>query len=868
MGLKDLGKGLKKFGKSKVTEEVTEDALESLNKKLLERSSKIIDSVGNQWEKDAIDTAGALSHLPEVKPMPKGALRNKGEKVFDLSPLKVVQFENIDDGFNVFGNGNVFDIEGVIKSKNKADNYLHAEVSGGSIGQRYNLLGESVRNGMYNGLSSAADFKSIAQEAMDSGEQLPYWARKRIDNKDIKPKQEIKNRRKGNREIKETPVNNPIQQEQQLLLEAPKQREPRKPRREYKPDLGTNTEPIELPGPPRNRRRGNRTTREVPVQQEQQLLLNAPKQKEPRKPRREYNPDLGTNTEPIELSGPVLSSPDNNKRLEDVAEDVTNPSPNKPTSPVYDSQQKKLKELLDNGQITQEQYNSSVVNLDERFNSTPSADDSLKEKLEDINKKMDTELQNELDNIGEKTPEKSMPQKQKVEVSLDDFKTQTEIDNMDIEDNNFEIREEPEVPPTPNPEPQKQTDTQQQQFENRQKMNNQGGPTADFNNPKQDQNIYSELTKRDSDLLHTAKTDAYELNFRNSMPDSIKYGDKDYQFLYDKDGLFNIFDTEGNVLSRDTEEFGNIFNAVADERQKYLYNLSNEEWDIVAKRPERFGFDQYGRSVNGDDARLYNQIDVYNERKKILSQQSKDLQAELNNTPGKEKDKIEELKKRRNEVDKQNYEVDRKIFKNENKYQAREDRRKAREQFQQKVKEEGLEKGSEAYQQAEKELKDRFENIKVGSNKNLERRNRSIDAQIKGLEGKGFTIGKAINVGFTAKMAVDKYKESKAEGKSTGSALVRAVGAAAVAEVLGPTAQIGLDVAKAVPKAVIGGADMLYKENRRMNSAANFIPLGGVNFQDSQELATMRQSGMELAKMSQYNLEQTLMGAEAKHLHR
>lgn len=889
MGFKDLGKGFKKLGKSKVTKEVTEDTLESLNKKLLERSSKIIDSMGNQWEKDAIDTAGALSHLPEVKPMPKGALRNKGEKVFDLSPLKVVQFENIDDGFNVFGNSNIFDIEGVIKSKNKADNYLHAEVSGGSIGQRYNLLGESVRDGMYNGLSSAADFKSIAQEAMDNGEQLPYWARKRANNKDIKPKQEIKNRRKGNREIKETPVNNPIQQEQQLLLEAPKQREPRKPRREYKPDLGTNTDPIELPGPPRNRRRGNRATREVPVQQEQQLLLNAPKQKEPRKTRREYKSDLGTNTEPIELSGPVQSSPADNKRLDnierveeayrngalteeeylqkykaldsthkkekmaeqkqkypldDITEDITNPSPNKPTSPVYDSQQKKLKELLDNGQITQEQYNSSVANLDERFNSTPSADDTLKEKLEDINKKMDTELQNELDNIGEKTPEKSlppeqkieMPQKQKVEVNLDDFKTKTEIDNMDIEDNNFEVKEEPEVSPTPN--------------------------------SKQDQNVFSELTKRDSDLLYTAKTDAYELNLRNSLPDSIKYGDKNYQFMYDKNGAFNLFDAEGNILAHDTEEFGNIYNAIATEREKYLYNLSNEEWDIVAKRPERFGFDQYGRNINGDDARLYNKIDVYNKRKEVLSKQISDTQTELNDVPGKEKDKIEELKNKRNELSKQNYEIDRKKFKAESKYQAREDRRKVREQFQQKVKEEGLEKGSEAYQQAEKELKEKFESINVGRKKSIERQNNRIDAKTKGLEGKGFSVGKAINIGFTAKAAVDKYKESKAEGKSTASSIMRAAGSAAVAEVLGPAAQIGLDIAKAVPKVAISGADALYKEYRRMNSVANLTPLGGVNYQDSQELATMRQSGMELAKMSQYNLEQTLMGAEAKHLHR
>lgn len=857
MGFKDLGKGFRKLGKSKatkkVTEEVTEDTLESLNKKLLERSSKIIDSVGNQWEKDAIDTAGALSHLPEVKPMPKGALRNKGEKVFDLSPLKVVQFENIDDGFNVFGNSNVFDIEGVIKSKNKADNYLHAEVSGGSIGQRYNLLGESVRNGMYNGLSSAADFKSIAQEAMDSGEQLPYWARKRANNKDIKPKQEIKNRRKGNREIKETPVSNPIQQEQQLLLEAPKQKSPRKPRREYKSDLGTNTEPIELPGPPKNRRRGNRATREVPVQQEQQLLLEAPKQKEPRKPRRECKPDLGTNTEPIELSGSVQLSSADSKRLDNLD---------------------RIEEAYENGALTEQEYLDKINSSEKNYR---------KEKMEEQKKKYP------LDDIGQDAEKKSKVQNQKVEVNLDDFKTKTEIDNMDIEDNNFEVVEEPEVIPNPEPEsksePQKQskrqqrkaeneannkqqTNTQQQQFENRQKMNNQSGPTADFNNPEQDQNVFSELTKRDSDLLYKAKTDAYELNLRNSLPDSIKYGDKNYQFKYDKNGAFNLFDAEGNILAHDTEEFGNIYNAIATEREKYLYSLSNEEWDIVAKRPERFGFDQYGRSINGDDARLYNKIDVYNKRKEILSKQISDTQTELNDVPGKEKDKIEELKKKRNDLSKQNYEIDRKKFKAESKYQAREDRRKVREQFQQKVKEEGLEKGSEAYQQAEKELKEKFKNINAGTKKNIERQSNRVDAQIKGLEGKGFSVGKAINIGFTAKAAVDKYKESKAEGKSTASSFIRAAGSAAVAEVLGPAAQIGLDIAKAVPKVAIGGADMLYKEYRRMNSAANFVPLGGVNFQDSQELATMRQSGMELAKMSQYNLEQTLMGAEAKHLHR
>ena len=61
---------------------------------------------------------------------------------------------------------------------------------------------------------------------------------------------------------------------------------------------------------------------------------------------------------------------------------------------------------------------------------------------------------------------------------------------------------------------------------------------------------------------------------------------------------------------------------------------------------------------------------------------------------------------------------------------------------------------------------------------------------------------------------------------------------------------------------------MFYKESRRMNSAANQGVFGNAQFQDTQQLATMRQSGMEMAKMANYNLQQTLMGNEATYFHR
>lgn len=115
--------------------------------------------------------------------------------------------------------------------------------------------------------------------------------------------------------------------------------------------------------------------------------------------------------------------------------------------------------------------------------------------------------------------------------------------------------------------------------------------------------------------------------------------------------------------------------------------------------------------------------------------------------------------------------------------------------------------------------------------------------------------------------AIGDYKTARREGHGVVSSAVRAGGKFAIDEALGVWA-FPIALVKTVPGLAIKGADMLYKENRRMNSAANFQTFGDAQFMDTQQLATMRQSGMEMAKMSQYNLQQTLMGNEATYLHR
>ncbi|MGL4878003.1 hypothetical protein [Paraclostridium dentum] len=79
---------------------------------------------------------------------------------------------------------------------------------------------------------------------------------------------------------------------------------------------------------------------------------------------------------------------------------------------------------------------------------------------------------------------------------------------------------------------------------------------------------------------------------------------------------------------------------------------------------------------------------------------------------------------------------------------------------------------------------------------------------------------------------------------------------------------IPVSLAKAAPGAIIAGAEGLQKVTRQMNSTTRVQTFGESYFQDTQQLATMRQAGMEMAKMSQYNLQQSIMGNEAQHMHR
>lgn len=989
MNLKNIGKGLKKLGKGKVakelTEEVTEETLASITNGLLERNKELLNGVGNQWKKEAIDTAGALSHLPEIKSV-QGTLHNKGESVFSKSPLRVTQrIGKYGSGYDVVGTSANFSIEGVIKSKNSLSNYLRAKVS------------DDPTNS-YSLIKNNESFNSIARDAIDGGKGAPYWVRtraaknprptpqpttrkynskrwsngkpkyytkklkdgtvikgyldkdgvevakvgttkngvrkvsrkrsirqdaelrkrgidyvepnntyltskynpktktgavssklysedktiKNIDyntshvnlgtnTKPIKPLEPAKNRRRGNKAAKKAPVNSPAQQDPQLLLEAPA---PRKTR-EYKSDLGTNTEPIELSGPVKNRRKGNRPVKETPIddsiQQNQQLLLDAPKQKSPR---REYKSDLGTNTEPIPLSGPVKSAPQSkpepkNNKI-DVSIDDFKPADEldltdsndidvshlfEESDTIKDSQLDKLEELRENGTLSQEEYEKAIDNV-----------------INDSNMNIETDspiMSEPTPEVNDQPKERQSRRQQRKEENLKNNRQQTSTQEQQL--NN---RKQIDVTDTIKNESDK---VEQEVQKNQQQIFNEYA----------EQN-FKPLEVGDDDLSAFRTGDGYDVTLRNARAENITLNDTNYDVLYGENNARVFRNTETGDFVQD-QDLANSLNSIGEnERNRYLTNLSDDNWDLIAgnsekgitANPEKFGFNRAAaEGVEGYDARLMNEMDANSFRKTAADARSKDVQKAF----GEEKDKKikKQLEDKRNKLDIEALKAEKVAKTKKIQLESRDLKKEAGNKFNKALGLDKFEKGSAeyyealkaakgtaAYEEAVKDLRKQMGNISKSKEFAIKNSNKVLDSRIKGLTGKGMNLTKAITIGNAAIAAVDKYKESKAEGRSTASSLIRAGGAAVAGEVLGPVGFVALTAAQTAPKAIIAGADALYKEHRRMNSASNFVPLGGVNFQDSQELATMRQSGMELAKMSQYNLEQSLMGAEAKHLHR
>lgn len=126
---------------------------------------------------------------------------------------------------------------------------------------------------------------------------------------------------------------------------------------------------------------------------------------------------------------------------------------------------------------------------------------------------------------------------------------------------------------------------------------------------------------------------------------------------------------------------------------------------------------------------------------------------------------------------------------------------------------------------------------------------------------------RVIGTGFNAVWAISDYKDAREEGKGVVGSVAKAGIMFATGEVLGG-AMLPIMLAKSAPQLAVNAIESTQRMTRQMNSVQRIQTFGDAQFMDTQQLATMRQAGMELAKMSQYNLQQSMMGNEAQYMHR
>ena len=126
--------------------------------------------------------------------------------------------------------------------------------------------------------------------------------------------------------------------------------------------------------------------------------------------------------------------------------------------------------------------------------------------------------------------------------------------------------------------------------------------------------------------------------------------------------------------------------------------------------------------------------------------------------------------------------------------------------------------------------------------------------------------GKAIGINgiFGVLQGVNEYQNAR----ENGDGFISSVGQGAFEGVLGmyPWLWAGYHGLKDGPRAIVEGvaaADTWRRNLARSNSNQAFV---NAQFEDTQQVHTMRQAGMAIAQLSRYNTQISMMGNEAQYM--
>lgn len=136
-------------------------------------------------------------------------------------------------------------------------------------------------------------------------------------------------------------------------------------------------------------------------------------------------------------------------------------------------------------------------------------------------------------------------------------------------------------------------------------------------------------------------------------------------------------------------------------------------------------------------------------------------------------------------------------------------------------------------------------------------------------DGKGsYSAGKIMSGLGQGMFYIHDYNSYKDEGRSTLGAIAGTTVDNMLIPLLGWTPYLGYEMIKASGNLVGAGLEIGAQARSFNQSIRNEAPFKTRTFVDGQQIYTMRQAGMALAKQAKYKQVATMMGNEAKYMHR
>jgi hypothetical protein len=128
--------------------------------------------------------------------------------------------------------------------------------------------------------------------------------------------------------------------------------------------------------------------------------------------------------------------------------------------------------------------------------------------------------------------------------------------------------------------------------------------------------------------------------------------------------------------------------------------------------------------------------------------------------------------------------------------------------------------------------------------------------------------GSIANIGFNGYFAYDGYTTARDSGSGVVSSAISGLTDAALPMMMGMGAYLGMQAVIAAPGAAVSAIEGISQYGRGLQKQSRQTPFQNSQFAETQQTYTMRQAGMTLAQKSKYNLQQTMLGNEAQHMHR